>query len=114
MVLGANQTPAVAQVPSLGDRIAQPKGQPKSSTEAKSKPKSAVNKKTVKKDTKAQQKRGRNLGRGKPKTAEQLDAEMTDYFDNATNAATIAATNGDIEVGGIRTHLTAVTLTSTQ
>lgn len=31
--------------------------------------------------------RGRNAGRGKPKTAEELDAEMQDYFESGANAA---------------------------
>ena len=37
--------------------------------------------------------RGRNSGRGKPKTADELDAEMTDYFDanNAGSANPVAA-----------------------
>ena len=30
---------------------------------------------------------GRNAGRGKPKTAEELDAEMTDYFGDGANGA---------------------------
>lgn len=40
--------------------------------------------------------RGRNAGRSKPKTADELDAEMADYFDpSATNGAvTDGATNG--------------------
>ena len=42
--------------------------------------------------------RGRNAGRPKPKTAAELDAEMTDYFDGnapANNGAgEAAATNG--------------------
>lgn len=44
--------------------------------------------------------RGRNAGRGKPKTADELDAEMVDYFDaNGTNGATAdgaANTNGAV------------------
>lgn len=41
--------------------------------------------------------RGRNGGRGKPKTAQELDAEMTDYFDAPaanTNGASTADANG--------------------
>ena len=29
--------------------------------------------------------RGRNAGRGKPKTVEELDAEMQDYYETGTN-----------------------------
>lgn len=42
-------------------------------------------------------KRGRNAGRPKAKTADELDAEMTDYFGepvNGTAATDGAATNG--------------------
>lgn len=52
--------------------------------------------------------RGRNAGRGKPKTADELDAEMVDYFDapggvggnagtdvTATNGAAPTAANGE-------------------
>ncbi len=42
--------------------------------------------------------RGRNAGRPKPKTADELDAEMTDYFDgnaaNGTAATTDASATG--------------------
>lgn len=46
--------------------------------------------------------RGRNAGRAKPKTADELDAEMTDYFDtNAANGAVQGndgvATNGAVQ-----------------
>ena len=37
--------------------------------------------------------RGGKAGRGKPKTAQELDAEMTDYFDAGTGADA-SATNG--------------------
>ena len=43
--------------------------------------------------------RGRNAGRGKPKTADELDAEMVDYFDtNGTNGGADGppATNGTV------------------
>lgn len=40
--------------------------------------------------------RGRNAGRAKPKTADELDAEMVDYFDKPANgtAGADGATNG--------------------
>jgi THO complex subunit 4 len=41
--------------------------------------------------------RGRNPGRGKPKTVEELDAEMVDYFStDAPPADNAAATNGAV------------------
>ena len=49
--------------------------------------------------------RGAKASRGKPKTAQQLDAEMTDYFDAGTGADTSAmnsaapATNGGEDLG---------------
>ncbi|KAL9026085.1 MAG: hypothetical protein Q9196_005202, partial [Gyalolechia fulgens] len=48
--------------------------------------------------------RGRNAGRAKPKTADELDAEMVDYFDpTSTNGATqgggaAAAVNGTAQL----------------
>lgn len=45
--------------------------------------------------------RGRNAGRAKPKTADELDAEMIDYFDtnaaNGTVQGTDGATNGAVQ-----------------
>lgn len=38
--------------------------------------------------------RGRNGGRGKPKTADELDAEMADYFDAGANSNGNTGTNG--------------------
>ena len=32
--------------------------------------------------------RGRNTGRGKPKSVEELDAEMQDYYETGANATT--------------------------
>ena len=50
----------------------------------------------------ARGRRGRNAGRGKPKSAAELDAEMTDYFvggsGNTENAD--ANTNGAAPTGG--------------
>lgn len=56
--------------------------------------------------------RGRNAGRGKPKTAAELDEEMVDYFDATrangvggadgaatTNGATQPSTNGGQDLG---------------
>jgi len=88
VILGAKDAPLPTAAKGLGDRIAQPKpaqkAQPKPATETKVK---------AAKATKARGKRGRNAGRGKPKTAEELDAEMVDYFDNGANGP--AAAGGD-------------------
>lgn len=49
--------------------------------------------------------RGRNAGRAKPKTADELDAEMVDYFDaNGTNGGTVdgaATTNGAVGANAV-------------
>ncbi|KAL6719508.1 RNA-binding RNA annealing protein [Lecanora helva] len=82
---------AATETKGLSDRIAQPKN-------AKNKPKSAVEKPVTNGTTegrgRGRGRRGRNAGRGKPKTADELDAEMTDYFDKPANGAADATTNG--------------------
>ncbi|KAJ6036756.1 mRNA export protein mlo3 [Penicillium herquei] len=79
----------------------------------KSKPKPATAKKTANAKVGARggrqgQNRGRNPGRGKPKTVEELDAEMVDYFAGgepapANNAAPVNSaapqTNGGEDLG---------------
>lgn len=71
----------MAPTKGLGDRIAQPKAQGKATTKVKEAAKAAA-KSAVKAVSRKGRpaKRGRNTGRGKPKTAQELDAEMTDYF----------------------------------
>jgi THO complex subunit 4 len=71
------------------------------SAKAQPKPATAPKKATGDRKTgKAQRGRrggGRNEGRGKPKTAEELDAEMNDYWVTGTNGAggdTTMGTNG--------------------
>lgn len=92
VLIGAKEAPAPPAPKSLGERVAQPKpatkDKPKPAGATKAAPGNKVGKKT---------KRGRNAGRGKPKTAEELDAEMADYFDsNASGAGAgdAAMTNG--------------------
>ncbi|KAL9125053.1 MAG: hypothetical protein Q9217_005692 [Psora testacea] len=97
VVLDAARATQPPTVKALGERMTQPKG---------AQPKSAVAKPAIDGATtrggnagRGRGRRGRNAGRSKPKTADELDAEMADYFDpNATNgAATIeagATTNG--------------------
>jgi THO complex subunit 4 len=99
---------ALAQAKPLSERVAY--GNPKRSSKSgpltqdsanpKAQPKSAT--KAVAKDAakggrnKPNQKNKGRAARPKPKTAEQLDAEMTDYFNNNNTAATTTAapTNG--------------------
>ncbi|KAI9703792.1 MAG: hypothetical protein M1836_007562 [Candelina mexicana] len=92
VVLDATRAPPPAPVKTLSDRIAQPKkAQPKPATATKATTDGSV--------TRGGRVRGRGgrrgrVGRGKPKTAEELDAEMVDYFDaNAANGT--AAAGGD-------------------
>ncbi|KAL2044200.1 hypothetical protein N7G274_002905 [Stereocaulon virgatum] len=92
---------AAAPVKGLGDRIAKPKDQPKSAA-----PKPATNGTTERgRKTRGRgARRGRNAGRPKAKTADELDAEMVDYFDanaaNGTTATTDATVAQPIANGG--------------
>ncbi|KAL8765453.1 MAG: hypothetical protein Q9209_007480 [Squamulea sp. 1 TL-2023] len=91
-------TKAVAAVPSKGlsDRITRNKG-PKPTTAAKP----VTNGAGTRGSTRGRERggrRGRNAGRAKPKTADELDAEMVDYFD--TNAANGAGQGGDVATNG--------------
>lgn len=67
---------------------ANPKAQPKSAV-AKPNNKNGVKERAVGKAGKAKTKR---LAKAKPKTAEELDAEMTDYFAGGGSTETAAAT----------------------
>ncbi|KAL9032362.1 MAG: hypothetical protein Q9214_008000, partial [Letrouitia sp. 1 TL-2023] len=87
VVLDASKAVTQAPVKTLGDRI-----NPKQATAAKP----ATNGARTRGGRAARGRggrRGRNAGRGKPKTADELDAEMVDYFDT-TNATGDAALNG--------------------
>lgn len=107
VVLDASRAPPPAPVRGLGERIAQPKSQPKPATAVK-----ATNGVVSRGRGRGRGvRRGRNAGRGKPKTADELDAEMVDYFDASgangaggadgatTNGATQPATNGGQDLG---------------
>ena len=105
--MDASNAPAPRPVKSLGERVAyarsntpsssapltktsaNPKAQPKSATATKA----TVNGAGKKAATKAH-KRGKNATRSKPKTAEELDAEMTDYFTNNNGGTTMMDANG--------------------
>ncbi|KAF2842377.1 hypothetical protein M501DRAFT_410103 [Patellaria atrata CBS 101060] len=78
VILSAKDAPAPQAPKTLAERIQAPKkdkAQPKPAT---------VTKSTGKTRGKSKATRGRNTGRGKPKTAEELDAEMQDYFVDTT------------------------------
>ncbi|KAK2751146.1 hypothetical protein FQN57_000221 [Myotisia sp. PD_48] len=88
VVVDASRAPPIPAVKPLTERVAQPKSQPKPVSAAK------VGRKRG--ETRGRVKRGRNAGRPKPKTIEELDADMADYFEGSTtaNAAPAAAANG--------------------
>ncbi|EKG19388.1 hypothetical protein MPH_03251 [Macrophomina phaseolina MS6] len=93
VIVGASDIPAPAPKKSLNERVEQPK------TAAKAQPKPATQTKAAAAAGKAGKKRrGKGATRPKPKTAEELDAEMQDYFDSSNGAAgdgdTAMATNG--------------------
>ncbi|KAL8975827.1 MAG: hypothetical protein Q9205_008050, partial [Flavoplaca limonia] len=93
-------TKAVAAVPAKGlsDRITNNKG-PKAATAAKSTANGAGTRDSTRGRGRGGR-RGRNAGRAKPKTADELDAEMTDYFD--TNAANAVGTDGAATNGAVQ------------
>ena len=128
MVLDAARAPPPVPAKALSERVAyvyamslgdsclttpyrQPKGQPKPATVTKSSGNvDSARGRTARGRVRG---RGRNVGRPKPKTADELDAEMADYWGpagqtgvagtNATpaanGAAQPAATNGSGDVG---------------
>lgn len=89
VVVDASHAPEPAQAKSLAERVAaNPKAQPKSATNTK------ADAKGKKQATKGKPARKVKNARPKPKTAEELDAEMTDYWkgtDGNTAAEPIAA-----------------------
>ncbi|KAL8716466.1 MAG: hypothetical protein Q9225_006218 [Loekoesia sp. 1 TL-2023] len=97
VVLDASKAVAAAPTKGLSDRITSGKG-PKPATVAKSATDGAATRGGRGRGRGGR--RGRNAGRGKPKTADELDAEMVDYFDPSnTNGAAqgtdaAAVTNG--------------------
>ncbi|EEQ30122.1 RNA binding domain-containing protein [Microsporum canis CBS 113480] len=87
VVVDASRAPPVPTPKPLTERVAQPKAQPKPASAGKA---------GRKRDTRGRAQRGRNAGRPKSKTTEELDAEIEDYFAEApasTNAA-VPAANG--------------------
>lgn len=90
----------IPQPKTLGQRITQPKVQPKSAATDKRGPNGVKAGATAKGVKKGAVRHGRNP-RPSKKTAEELDSEMADYFENANNnnenatGAAPAAANGD-------------------
>lgn len=113
VVVTADAIPEAAPVKSLGDRVAyaNPSARGKStpltkgSANPKAQPKSAVAKPNAKNGVKA-----RAVGKAskpkpksrkpKAKTAEELDAEMTDYFAGGASTETAAAAATEPAAGG--------------
>ncbi|OJK01586.1 hypothetical protein ASPACDRAFT_1854957 [Aspergillus aculeatus ATCC 16872] len=91
VVVDASHAPDVAAPKPLGDRVAQTKPKPKPATANKA----ATN--AQGRGRRGVRKNGRTSNRPKPKTVEELDAEMVDYFattDNTGPAEGNAQTNG--------------------
>ncbi|KAL2826494.1 hypothetical protein BDW59DRAFT_65554 [Aspergillus cavernicola] len=90
VVVDAFHAPAVPAAKPLGDRVAQGKSQPKPATNAKTDA-------TRGRGRRARPARAPRPNRPKAKTAEELDAEMVDYFntpgDNGAPAGANAAAN---------------------
>ena len=114
MVVTADALPEAVPVKSLGDRVAyaNPSARGKStpltkgSANPKAQPKSAVAKPNAKNSVKGRavgkpgKPKPKKSSRPKPKTAEELDAEMTDYFaGNGTATETTAVTVTQPAVG---------------
>lgn len=99
----ASHAPAVPAPKPLTERVAQ-KSQPKPATAPKSANHASTSKSTRGRGGRFRGK-GRNPGRGKPKTVEELDAEMVDYFANENapaapvNGSAQQATNGGDDLG---------------
>jgi THO complex subunit 4 len=100
VVLDAKHAPVAVPVKELRDRMSAPKATPKPATD---KPKSATNGAATRGRGRGGRRGGKGApGRRKPKTAEELDVEMDDYFGSGTGAETdgagtgaAPATNGD-------------------
>ncbi|KAJ5159849.1 mRNA export protein mlo3 [Penicillium canariense] len=98
VVFDASHAPAVPAPKPLTERVAQ-KSQPKPATAPKSAPNNAKGRGGR---TAGRGRRGRNPGRGKPKTVEELDAEMVDYFSNEN-----VPTEGNAPVNGAAPQATS-------
>lgn len=89
VLVTAKDAPEVPQPKKLADRISQPKNaaKPKPATDTKES-KAAGRKASA---ARGRGRGGRNAGRPKAKTADELDQEMTDYFASGANGDTAMA-----------------------
>jgi len=104
VLLAAKQAPAPIAAKSLGERVQKPAAKDKPKPATATKATAAV--KGVKGRGRGRGGKGERTGRGKPKTAEELDQEMADYFVSGTNVpgdagmanggAVQPAANGDV------------------
>ncbi|CAI7574919.1 unnamed protein product [Penicillium bialowiezense] len=90
VVYDASHAPVAPVAKPLNERIAH-KARPKSAAapKAKKETKNTTAEKGSRRGARAGGARGRNPGRGKPKTVEELDAEMVDYFGGPSEAAPV-------------------------
>jgi len=102
VLVGARNVPAPDPPKALKDRVAKPKNA--AAEKSKTAPaKGGTKKATANGTAKADAKKSGRVGKPKRKTAEELDADMQDYFGNGTEpaavsgaaAAAVPATNGD-------------------
>jgi len=90
ILVDASRAPAIPAPKGLSERIAQPKSQPKSA--AVTKATDGANGSTSRgKGRKARGGRNGRNPRPAKKTAEELDSEMADYFDNGGSTADVSA-----------------------
>ncbi|KAI9679558.1 MAG: hypothetical protein M1817_005580 [Caeruleum heppii] len=90
---------AVVPVKALSERVSQPKNAPKPATSG-AKATTNGTAASVRGGRPARGGRRGRAGRAKPKTADELDAEMADYFDGGNGPATAAATGGEPVANG--------------
>ena len=95
-LVDAEHAPVPAAPKTLNDRVSKPKTE-KDKPKPATAPKAAADKKSVRGRGRARGRGGRStVTRTKPKTADELDQEMTDYWNNGQPAPgdTAMATNG--------------------
>ena len=102
MIVDASSAPVAAPTKSLGERVAYARSKKATSAapltngsaNSKAQPKSATAVKGSEKAKKADKKKRNKSNRPKPKTIEELDAEMTDYMGGGPVAAGATQSNG--------------------
>lgn len=100
VIVDASRAPVPTAPKSLGDRIQKPaeKAKPKPATAA---PRTAAGKEGAKSGRARRGGKGEagagRVGRPKPKTTEELDAEMADYFVNGAGSDAALANGGAVQ-----------------